>query len=98
MATLAPHGGPKLSEVARHLIMPDGIVSSDFPLLAPQIERMGTPLDRWKQGLCQAILAKRENGQEACGIGRAIIRTHRQVGKTDKNGAHICCFCTTNTK
>ena len=96
MATLAPSGGPKLSEVARHLIMPDGIVSSDFPLLAPQIERMGTPLDRWQQGLCQAILAKRENGQYACGIGGAITSIPRQVGKTYTIGVLIFALCAMN--
>lgn len=96
MATLAPHGGPKLSEVARHLVMPDGIVSSDFPLLAPQIERMGTPLDRWQQGLCQAILAKRENGMYACGIGGAITSIPRQVGKTYTIGVLIFALCAMN--
>src|SRR5690625_1784383 len=96
MATLAPHGGPKLSEVASHLVMPDGIVSSDFPLLGPQIERMGTPLDRWQQGLCQAILAKRENGQYACGIGGAITSIPRQVGKTYTIGVLIFALCAMN--
>ena len=93
MGTLAPSGTPKLSEVARHLVMPDGIVSSDFPLLAPQIERMGTPLDRWQQGLCTAILAKRENGMYACGIGGAITSIPRQVGKTYTIGVLIFALC-----
>ena len=96
MATLAPSGGPKLSEVASHLVMPDGIVSSDFPLLAPQIERMGTPLDRWQQGLCTAILAKRENGMYACGIGGAITSIPRQVGKTYTIGVLIFALCAMN--
>lgn len=96
MGTLAPSGTPKLSEVARHLIMPDGIVSSDFPLLGPQIERMGTPLDRWQQGLCQAILAKRENGMYACGIGGGVISIPRQVGKTYTIGVLIFALCAMN--
>lgn len=96
MGTLAPSGTPKLSEVARHLIMPDGIVSSDFPLLGPQIERMGTPLDRWQQGLCQAILAKRENGMYACGIGGAVVSIPRQVGKTYTIGVLIFALCAMN--
>ena len=96
MATLAPSGGPKLSEVASHLVMPDGIVSSDFPLLALQIERMGTPLDRWQQGLCTAILAKRENGMYACGIGGAVLSIARQSGKTYTIGTLIFALCAIN--
>ena len=96
MATLAPSGTPRLSEVARHLVMPDGIVSSEFPLLAPQLERMGTPLDTWQQGLCQAILAKRNNGMYACGIGGAVLSIARQSGKTYTIGTLIFALCAIN--
>lgn len=96
MATLAPSGGPKLSEAASHLVMPDGIVSSDFPLLGPQIQRMGTPLDNWQRGLCQAILAKRDNGMYACGIGGAVISIPRQTGKTYTIGVLIFALCAMN--
>ena len=41
------------------------------PDVARQLERMDVPLDEWQQGWLTAILAKRENGQYACGIGGA---------------------------
>lgn len=94
--TLVRHGDLKLSEVARHLVLPKGIVSSDFPLLAPQLQRMNTPLDEWQRGLCTAILAKRENGMYACGIGGATISIPRQVGKTYTVGALIFALCALN--
>ena len=92
----APRGGPKLSEVARHLVLPAGIVSSDFPLLLAQLDRMQTPLDTWQQGLCQAILAKRENGMYAAGIGGVTVSIPRQAGKTYTIGTLIFALCALN--
>lgn len=92
----ALHGGPRLSEVARHLVLPSGIVSSDFPLLMHQLERMQTPLDTWQQGLCQAILAKRENGMYAAGIGGCVVSIPRQAGKTYTVGTLIFALCALN--
>ena len=83
----------RLSEVARHLVMPDGIVSTAWPSIAAQLKVMDIPLDRWQQGFCQAILAKREDGQYACGIGGAIASIPRQSGKTYTIGALIFALC-----
>ena len=79
----------KLSEVARHLVMPSGIVSTGWPSVAAQLSTLDIPLDRWQQGFCQAILAKREDGQYACGIGGAVASIPRQAGKTYTLGALI---------
>ena len=87
--SLMQSGGRKLSEVARHLIMPSEIVSTGWPSVAAQLEVLDIPLDRWQQGFCQAILAKRENGQYACGIGGAVASIPRQAGKTYTLGALI---------
>lgn len=96
MTLAVPSGMPRLSEVARHLILPSGIVSSDFPLLGPQLARMNTPLDTWQQGLGQALLAKRADGMYACGIGGAVISIPRQVGKTYTIGVLIFALCSVN--
>lgn len=96
MVPSARSGDPKLSDVARHLILPSGIVSSDFPLLAVQLERMQTPLDEWQRGLMMAVLAKREDGMYACGIGGAVVSIPRQVGKTYTVGALIFALCAQN--
>ena len=91
--SLMQSGDRKLSEVARHLIMPEGIVSTAWPSVAAQLNTVGIPLDRWQQGFCQAILAKRKDGQYACGIGGAIASIPRQSGKTYTIGALIFALC-----
>lgn len=89
-------GSSKLSEVARHLVVPDGIVSTGWPQVQRQLRRMGTPLDTWQQGLLTTILAKRASGKYACGIGGAVISIPRQVGKTHTIGALVFALCTAN--
>lgn len=89
-------GDPKLSEVTAHLVMPSGIVSTAWPQVERQLARMGTPIDEWQKGLMTSILAKRENGQYACGIGGAVISIPRQSGKTYTIGALIFALCIAN--
>lgn len=86
-------GGRKLSELARHLIVPDGIVSTAWPSVEVQLRRMQLPLDQWQQGFCQAVLGKREGGQYACGIGGAVASIPRQSGKTHTVGALVFALC-----
>lgn len=72
----------RLSELARVLSQPSGIVSSDFPKLRRAATRMGITYDLWQQGLLYLMLGKRENGLYACGEGGTVISICRQVGKT----------------
>ena len=91
---LSPRSGDrKLSEVARHVVLPDGIVATDWPLIERQLRRMETPLDEWQKGLGMSIFATREGGQYACGIGGAVISIPRQTGKTYTVGALIFALC-----
>ena len=83
----------KLSEVARHVVLPDAIVATDWPLIERQLRRMETPLDEWQRGLGMSIFATREGGQYACGIGGAVISIPRQTGKTYTIGALIFALC-----
>lgn len=83
----------KLSEVARHVVLPDGIVATDWPLIERQLRRMETPLDEWQKGLGMSIFATRESGKYACGIGGAVISIPRQTGKTYTVGALIFALC-----
>lgn len=96
MPLKTPSGDQKLSDVARHLVMPSGIVSTGWPHIARELNRLELPLDRWQQSLCQAILAKREGGQYACGIGGAVASIPRQSGKTYTIGALIFALCLAN--
>ena len=90
------HSGSKLSDVARHLVLPDGIASTAWPSVARQLVRMGIPLDPWQQGLLTAVLGKRESGLYACGIGGAVVSIPRQAGKTYTFGALAFALCLAN--
>lgn len=89
-------GGLRLSEVARHLVVPSGIVTTGWPSVHSQLVRAGLPLDLWQQNFCQTILAKRADGQYACGIGGAVASIPRQSGKTYTVGALIFAMCLAN--
>lgn len=80
---------PKLSEVAAHLIIPDGIVTTGFPQVNEQLEEMDISLDRWQQGLATLILGKRETGTYAAGVGGVAISIPRQTGKTFTIGSLV---------
>lgn len=86
----------KLTELARHVIIPEGIVSTAWPSVARELERMNTPLDEWQSNLCQAVVAKRADGKYACGIGGALLSIPRQVGKTYTVGALVFALCLAN--
>ena len=83
------HSGSKLSDLARHLILPEGIESTAWPSVAVQLERMGMPLDGWQQGLVAAALGKRADGLYAAGVGGVVASIPRQVGKTYTVGALV---------
>jgi len=96
MTSPTSSGDPKLSEVARHVILPEGIVSTGWAPVAARALEMGVRFDGWQVGLGMAILAKRDNGLYACGIGGAVVSIPRQVGKTFTIGAIIFALCTLN--
>lgn len=89
-------GTRRLSEVARHLILPSGITRTGWPEVSRQLEKMATPLDEWQQGLAKAVVAKRPDGLYACGIGGAVISIPRQTGKTYTIGALVFALCLSN--
>lgn len=81
--------GSKLSDLARHLILPAGIESTAWPSVRAQLDRMGMPLDPWQQGLVSAAMGKRADGQYAAGVGGVVASIPRQVGKTYTVGALV---------
>lgn len=85
-----PRSASKLSDLARHLVLPDGIVSTGWPSVAAQLERMEMPLDAWQRGWVSGALGKRTDGQYAAGIGGVVASIPRQVGKTYTIGS--LCF------
>lgn len=88
-----PRSDLRLSELARHLVIPDGIVETDWPIVARQLSRMGITVDRWQQNLLTVLVGKRADGQYACGIGGAVMSIPRQTGKTYSVGALAFALC-----
>jgi hypothetical protein len=85
------HG--KLSETARHVVLPAGIVSTGWPAVRDTCAGFGVSFDPWQDGAGRAILAKRADGKYACSIGGAVISIPRQVGKTFLIGAIVFALC-----
>lgn len=83
----------KLSDVAKHLVLPSGIVSTGYPAVAAQCRKMGVEHDDWQKSLGRAMLAKREGGLYAAGIGGILLSVCRQVGKTFTVGTIVFALC-----
>lgn len=83
----------RLSDVAKHLVVPSGIKTTGYPAVEAQCKKMGVQHDPWQKGLGRAILAKREGGLYAAGIGGVLISICRQVGKTYTIGTIIFALC-----
>lgn len=87
-------GMRKLSDVARHVCQPSGIVSTGWPPVADRLRQFGIPFDVWQEGAGRLILAKRADGIYAAGVGGVVISIPRQVGKTYMIGWIVFALCT----
>ncbi len=76
------HSTPKLSELARHLQVPSGIVSTGWPSMKVQLAELGILFDPWQEQAGKIVLGKRSDGLYAAGIGGIVWSIPRQVGKT----------------
>ncbi|HOB05903.1 MAG TPA: hypothetical protein PKM36_11610 [Propionibacteriaceae bacterium] len=86
-------GPRKLSEAARHLVLPSGIVTSGWPAVRGKLAELGIRFDPWQVGAARCILSKRADGQYAAGIGGVVISIPRQVGKTFLLAGIIFALC-----
>lgn len=76
-------GTTRLSEVARHVVKPSGIVSTGWPTVeATCRDKLGIEFDEWQRGAGRLILAKRADGTLASAVGGIGMSLPRQVGKT----------------
>jgi len=87
------NSGPRLSEVAKHLVIPEGIVSTGWPAVRDKCSDLGVTFDRWQDGIGQLTLAKRADGLYAAAIGGITWSIPRQVGKTFTIGHIIFALC-----
>lgn len=86
-------GTRRLSEVTKHLVLPSGIVATGYPSVERQCRKMGVVHDDWQRALARAVLAKRDTGLYAAGVGGIYLSTCRQVGKTYTFGSLIFALC-----
>lgn len=86
----------KLSDVARHVIVPAGVTSTGWPAVRDTCAGFGVTFDPWQDGAGRLILAKRADGSYAASIGGVVISIPRQVGKTFLLGAIVFALCLLN--
>lgn len=86
-------GTKRLSEVARLVVQPDGIVSTDWRDHEVMCRRMGIEFDEWQKGVGRLALAKRKDGKLAAMIGGVGMSLPRQVGKTYLMAGLIFSLC-----
>lgn len=83
----------RLSEVARHVVVPEGIETTGWPAVRDKCKLLGIEFDRWQDGAGRAMLAKRLDGIYAASIGGCVLSIPRQVGKTFLVGAITFALC-----
>jgi len=72
----------RLSEVARHLVIPEGIVDTLWPLVKNRCAEFGDFFDPWQDGLGALALGIDAEGIFAATVGGIVISIPRQVAKT----------------
>lgn len=97
MPTKTPRGGRgtrPLSEVARHVVIPEGIVDTLWFDVEKRCREFGIEFDVWQDGLGQAILGIREDGLFAATVGGVTLSIPRQVAKTFIVMCIVVALCT----
>lgn len=87
---------PRLSEVARHVIFPEGIVTTAWPRVVAKCAELGVNFDRWQHGVGSIALGKRADGKYAATVGGVVLSIPRQVGKTFLVGMIVIALCLLN--
>lgn len=81
----------RLSEVARHVVIPVGIAASEWPAVRETCRRLGWGFDGWQDGAGMLALGLREDGEYAADT--TVFSIPRQVGKTYLIGCIIFALC-----
>lgn len=92
-STLTKPSTPRLSELARHVVAPKGVVSTGWPSVEAKCAELGIRFRPWQPDVGRLILAKRDDGKYAATIGGTGLSIPRQVGKTFLVGAIIFALC-----
>lgn len=81
----------RLSEVARHVVTPVGIVASEWPAVRETCRRLGWGFDGWQDGAAMLSLGLNADGEYAADT--TVFSIPRQVGKTYLIGCIIFALC-----
>lgn len=81
----------RLSDVARHVVTPAGIVASEWPSVRETCRRLGWGFDGWQDGAGMLCLGLRADGEYAADT--TVFSIPRQVGKTYLIGCIIFALC-----
>lgn len=90
----APAGTKRLTEVARYVVKPDGIVDTNYRLVAPRLKAMGIEFDEWQRSAGKLMLGLTSDGKYAATVGGVGISICRQAGKTYMVGSIVFALCT----
>ena len=83
----------RLSEVARHVVIPSGITSTGWPAVEAKCAEFGDEFDEWQRGAGKVILGKRADGIYAATVGGITLSIPRQVAKTFLVGRIVFALC-----
>lgn len=83
-----------LSEAARHVVIPDGILTTGWPAVEKRCAEFGDKFDEWQRGAGRVMLGKREGGEYAATVGGITLSIPRQVAKTFLVSRIIFALCT----
>lgn len=83
----------RLSDAARHVVIPEGITESLWGEVAAVCEDLGDEFDTWQEGLGQVALGLREDNSFAATVGGVVLSIPRQVAKTFLVGRIVFALC-----
>lgn len=85
----------KLSELARHVVIPEGVVSTGWPAVRDRCAKVfKVHFDEWQHGIGKIALGKRADGRYAASVGGVVLSIPRQTGKTYLIGWLVFALCT----
>lgn len=84
----------RLSDVARHVVAPKGVVSTGWPRVRDTCRRLGWEFDGWQDGVGKLLLSKRSDGLYCADL--AVLSVPRQAGKTYLFAATVFALCLLN--
>lgn len=82
----------RLSDVARRLVLPTGLASTEWPAIKRRTDQMGVRFDQWQADLCRGAVGKRKDGKYAATVGGVVWSLPRQVGKTFTVGSLLFAY------